>query len=436
MAVILALVIACSPPGSWPAEYHTMEMPVPNVGAPKSFVGLNVSLLSRVPVEAFPGAQEAASDICGYVSPGGREYALIGFRKGMGFVDVTNPASPVIVGYIDGAGVNQPWRDSAVVGEYAYIVSDGSGVGIQVADLTDIDNGNVTLLTTTDLGVGLATVHNISPGENGDYVYLCLANVNNRDGLIAVDVSNPAAPSIAGTWDIAPGVGAHDVQVVTWQSGPLAGRELAFASCEASGFYIGDVTDKLNMVTIGSATYPNKSYAHQGWLSSDRTKFFLGDELDELLRPEVTTATTYVFDVADPAAPSYQTKFTNGTVATDHNLMARGDFIFEANYTTGLRVYDISLFPIVFERGHFDTVPAVDGIGFGGAWGVDACLPSGNILVSDQSSGLFVLDASAATTALPALPTTTRWPWALGLIVLACLGSISVVRHRVRVHAA
>jgi len=432
MAVLMAIVLACSPPGSWPAQYHSMEMPMPSAGAAKSFVGLNVSLLSRVPVEDFPGSQDAASDICGYVSPGGREYALVGLRRGMGFVDVTNPASPVIVGYIDGAGVNQPWRDSAVVGEYAYIVTDGEGVGIQVADLTDIDNGNVTLLTTTDLGAGLETVHNIAPGETGEFVYLCLANVNGRDGLIAVDVSNPASPTIAGTWDIAAGVGAHDVQVVTWQTGPLAGRELAFASCESAGFYIGDVTDKLNMVTIGSSTYPNKSYAHQGWLSGDRTKFFLGDELDELLRPNVTTATTYVFDVSDPAAPSYSTSFTNGKVATDHNLMARGNFVFEANYTTGLRVYDISLFPVVLERGHFDTVPANDGIGFGGAWGVDACLPSGIILVSDQDSGLFVLDASAATTTLPAVPATTTWPWVLALTLVALAGGV-LARRRLRV---
>lgn len=429
MAVIVAIVMACSPPGTWPAEYHTMEMPVPKVAPAKAFVGLNVSLLSRVPVEDFPGSQIAASDICGYVSPGGREYAVIGFTKGTGFVDVTNPASPVIVGYIDGGGVDQPWRDAAIVGEHAYIVSDGQGVGLQVVDLTDIDSGNVTLVTTTDLGAGLETVHNISPGESGDYVYLCLANLNNRDGLIAVDVSTPAAPFIEGTWDIAPGVGAHDVQVVTWQSGALAGRELAFASCESSGFFIGDVTDKSNMTTIGAADYPNRTYAHQGWLSPDRTKFFLGDELDELIRPNVTTATTYVFDVSDPDNPSYLTKFTNGTVATDHNLMARDEFVFEANYTTGLRVYDMTLFPTVLERGHFDTVPANDGIGFGGAWGVDASLPSGNILVSDQTSGLFVLDASAATTALPAVPATTTWPWALAVLLMALAGGALAARR-------
>ena len=426
MTVILALALACSPPGSWAAQFHTMEMPTVNAGAPKSFVGFNVSLLSQVPIDDFPGPPGSASDICGYVSPSGREYAVIGFRMGMGFVEVTNPASPVIVGYIDGGGVNQPWRDSAIVGEYAYIVTDGDGVGLQVADLTDIDNGNVTLLTTTDLGAGMETAHNISPGEAGEYVYLCLSNVNNRDGLIAVDVSDPSNPFIDGTWDINGSVGAHDVQVVTWPSGPLAGRELAFASCEASGFYIGDVTDKSNMTTIGFSSYPNRTYAHQGWLSEDRTRFYLGDELDELIRPGVTTATTYVFDVSDPTSPGFATSFTNGQVATDHNMMVRGDFLFEANYTTGLRVYDTSLYPLVVERGHFDTVPATDGVAFAGAWGVDASLPSGIVILSDQASGLFVFDVSAATTPLPPVPATAGWPMIVIATITALAGGLMV----------
>jgi choice-of-anchor B domain-containing protein len=433
MNVLLALVIACSPAGRWGSEYHAkgMMMPEPDAGAAKSFMGFNVSLLAHLPVEDFPGAQNAASDICGYVSPSGREYALIGFQKGMAFVDVTIPTNPAIVGYIDGAGINRPWRDAAVVGEYAYIVSDGAGVGIQVADLTDIDNGNVTLVTTTDLGIGLETVHNVAPGEAGEYIYLCLPNLNGGDGLIAVDVSNPAAPAVAGTWDAGAGVGMHDVQVVTWASGPLAGRELAFASCEDDGFYIGDVTDKNNMVTIGNTLYPNKAYAHQGWLSSDRTKFYLGDELDELLFGGVSTSTTYIFDVTDPTNPAYETAYTNGKVATDHNLMTRGDFIFEANYTTGLRIYDTSMYPLIIERGHFDTVPAMDGLGFAGAWGVDASLPSGIVLVSDQDSGLFVLDPSAAIIPIAAAPTTTRWPWFAAFVVVALAGA-KVVQQRLR----
>ena len=87
MNVLLALVIACSPADRYGGEYHMMgmQMPEPSAGAAKSFMGFNVAMHSQVPVEDFPGAQAAASDICGYVSPSGREYALIGFRKGMGF---------------------------------------------------------------------------------------------------------------------------------------------------------------------------------------------------------------------------------------------------------------------------------------------------------------------------------------------------------------
>ena len=43
------------------------------------------------------------------------------------------------------------------------------------------------------------------------------------------------------------------------------------------------------------------------------------------------------------------------------------------------------------EIAHFDTFPASNALGFDGAWSVYPFLPSGNLLVSDGSNGLFVL---------------------------------------------
>ena len=50
----------------------------------------NVDLLSRVALSEF-GA-EFAEDSWGYVSPSGREYAIIGLSNGTGFVEITDPA--------------------------------------------------------------------------------------------------------------------------------------------------------------------------------------------------------------------------------------------------------------------------------------------------------------------------------------------------------
>ena len=67
--------------------------------------------------------------------------------------------------------------------------------------------------------------------------------------------------------------------------------------------------------------------------------------------------------------------------------------MFEANYTTGLRVIEFGDLAggDMTEIAHFDTFPDSNDVGFDGAWSVYPFLPSGNILVSDDVNGLFVL---------------------------------------------
>ena len=70
-----------------------------------------------------------------------------------------------------------------------------------------------------------------------------------------------------------------------------------------------------------------------------------------------------------------------------------GNRMYQANYTTGLRVLEFMDPGLgeISEIAHFDTFPADDSIAFDGAWSVYPYLPSGNIIVSDSSNGLFIL---------------------------------------------
>ena len=169
-----------------------------------------------------------------------------------------------------------------------------------------------------------------------------------------------------------------------------------FAFSGGSGVRIIDVTDKNNMVVMSTTSYPNKTYTHHGALSEDLQYLFVNDELDEPNNANVSTTTTYILDIQNLSAPSYVTSFTNGLAAIDHNPMVRGNYLYEANYTSGLRVYDISDINNVTEVGHYDTYPATNATTFNGAWGLDASLPSGTVIVSDIQGGLFVLDPSRA----------------------------------------
>ncbi len=379
------------------------------LAAAGGFASSGVTLLSQIPLSGFPGSQTRGNEMWGYVSPSGREYAIFGFTKGAAFVEVSDPSNPVIVAYVDGLGINTVWRDMATFGEYAYIVTDGGGIGLQVVDLSDIDNGNVST-TVTDLGIGYVEAHNVYVNPDSGFLYLCIPNLNSGHGLTVVSLADPANPVFVGFWtDTDPNARCHDVQVVTYTSGPNAGKEIAYCFGEGRGLKVADVTDKGNMFSIGALLYPNTRYTHQGWLSDDWQLLFIGDELDERNDPDVTQTTTYVADVSDPSNPTLLTTFTNGLATIDHNLMVRGNHVFEANYSSGLRVFDVSDINNVQEVGFFDTHPENDAINFDGAWGVYPVLPSGVILVSDRDRGLFVLDASAIAP-VPGIPTIELVP--------------------------
>ncbi len=236
------------------------------------FDALNVSLLSRVPLADFTTAPTEANEAWGYVSPSSREYAIIGLECAVAFVEVTDPINPVIVAEIPGPC--SIWRDMAIFQERAYNVIESTGNGLQIMDLSSIDSGIVTLEATTFPG-GLTTAHNITVNEDTGFAYAVGADTN--PGIVALDLSTPANPPVAGNWSDAT---VHDVLVVSYTSGPYAGREIAFASSSSSGLKIVDVTDKANMITRSTVLYPNTSITHAAWLSEDRRFLFLGDEGD------------------------------------------------------------------------------------------------------------------------------------------------------------
>lgn len=384
-----------------PARPGQAEAVAPSAALVESgtFAALNVGMFSRVPAQSFSTSASCtfsptgycANDVWGYVSPSGREYAILGLRTGTGFVDITSPAQPVVVGAINDA--DSAWSDMRTYGTYAYNVNE-SGGGMQIIDLSQIDPPTrlVTLLGSLTAN-GLQTVHNLTLNVDSGYIYLCGSNLGGGR-LVAVSLADPANPMIAGQ-AIDPAY-VHDAEVVSYVDGPYAGREIAFCYCGSSGFKIIDVTNKANMFTMATLQYPDRRYTHQGRLSADRQYVFLNDELDELQDPDVVVTTTRVIDVSILEHPVLVTTFTSGLETIDHNLMVRGDFVFEANYTSGLRIFNAGDIGNIFQAGWFDTYPFNDGMTFDGAWGVFVDFPSGVVIVSDRQHGLFVLDVSAA----------------------------------------
>ncbi|MFG0329559.1 MAG: choice-of-anchor B family protein [Phycisphaerales bacterium] len=354
---------------------------------------LNVDLSSQVTLSQFGTGAANGNDCWGYTSASGREYALMGLSNAVAVVEVTDPANPVVLNTIP--HTDSLWGDIKVFGDYAYAVNEGGG-GIDIIDLSNVDNGVATLVRRFT-GNSVRTSHNVVINEESGYLYLVGANINGG-APVAFDLNgDPTNPVLAGQMRGSPY--CHDAQVYTYTEGPYDGREIAFCANGTSGVQIWDVTDKSNMLLLSARTYPGLQYCHQCWLSDDQQYLFVNDELDELSGTALTTR-TLVFDVSDLENPFLATTFTSGLPSTDHNLYVKNFFVYEANYTSGLRIFDASNALDAFEVGFFDTYPSSNGAGFDGAWSCYPYFESGKVIISDLSRGLFVVDASAAVSGL------------------------------------
>ena len=138
----------------------------------------------------------AGCDSWGYVSQSGREYALMGVTTKLIVVEITDPVNPVIVGSVGHS--TSDWCDVKTFGDYAYVVNESSG-GVDVIDLSDADNGNVTLVTRLTTS-GVSSSHNVAINTDSGYLYLVGANINGG-APVAFNLNvNPVNPPEAGRW--------------------------------------------------------------------------------------------------------------------------------------------------------------------------------------------------------------------------------------------
>ena len=340
---------------------------------------------------AGAAAGAGGNDIWGWADADtSREYALMGLTNGTAFVDVTDPRNPVFLGRLPTQSVDSLWRDIKVYRDHAYVVADDAGAhGLQVFDLRRLRGVAGAQTFAADVAYGdFGTAHNLAIDEASGFAY-AVSTDTCGGGLHMIDIRTPNNPLFAGCHDT---VRTHDTQCVVY-GGPdtdYSGREICVSSNE-DHVEVVDVTDKFAPRTLSSTTYPQLRYVHQEWLTEDHRFFLLGDEIDEI---DLDLSTrTHVFDVTDLDAPVHLYAHDLGTSATDHNLYVRGDLVFEANYTSGLRVLrfgDLAEREIG-EAAFFDTFPSSEAAGFVGAWSVYPYLPSGTIVVSDIENGLFVL---------------------------------------------
>lgn len=338
------------------------------------------------------GGSAQGADIWGWTdSLTNKEYALMGMTTGTAFVDISDPKNPVYLGKLPSAVANNTWRDIKTYNNFAFIVSEATNHGMQVFDLTQLRNISsppVTFSATSNY-TQFGEAHNIVINESSGFAY-ATGTDSCGAGLHMINIQNPLGITFAGCFS-ADGY-THDAQCINYQ-GPDAdytNKEICFNSNEDT-LTIVDVTTKTAPVQVSSTGYPNSKYIHQGWIAEDHRYYLMGDELDESTFGNNTK--TYIWDLLDLDAPVLIGSYTGPTAAIDHNLYIKGNYAYMANYTSGLRIVDITDISNgnLNEVAYFDTYPSNDGNNFNGVWSNYPYFNSGTIIVSDINTGLFIL---------------------------------------------
>ncbi len=347
-------------------------------------------LMSRITLEEF--GSSGGNDSWGWTdSATGVEYAIMGLEEGTAFIDISNPINPVFVGRLPSVSGSSLWRDIKVFNNHAFIVSEASGHGMQVFDLTRLRNStdDIQVFNADAVYTAFGNAHNIVINEDTGFAY-AVGTQTFDGGPHFVNIQDPTNPIAAGGF--ADGTYTHDAQVVTY-SGPdpdYQGSEIFIGSNETE-IVIIDVTDKDSPSIISQIAYQNVGYTHQGWFTDDQRFFIANDELDEMGFGFNTR--TLIFNFEDLDNPSFQNTFMGPTEAIDHNLYVNGNELFLSNYTAGVRIADISQIATdnVFDIGFFDTYPEGNTTSFNGVWNVYPFFESGNIIISDLDRGFFII---------------------------------------------
>lgn len=365
------------------------------------------------------------NDSWGWTDPlNGDEYALMGLENGTFFVDITNPEAPRLLGKLPTATDASIWRSIKVYADHAFIVSEASGHGMQVFDLSRLrelseDPSRVFQADVTFTGPAgntLGRTHTVFINEDTGFAYAVGArNLQGSyvcsGGLYMIDLNVPASPQFAGCFS-QDGY-THDIQCVVYDGPDTAyqGRELCFANNETR-LTVVDVTDKSNPVMVSQTTYPNIGYTHQAWLTSDHRYLVLNDELQHFTGTQDHRTRTIFLDVSNLQSPFYMGDYRHPTYSIHHDLYVKNDRVYAANYMSGLRILDATSLvrtgslDAIETVGYFDTyhqkdctVPDSECINsFQGAWGSYPFFPSGVIIVSDIDNGLYILAEDPPTT--------------------------------------
>ena len=318
-----------------------------------------------------------------YDSAKNREYAMLGSVDSIYFIDLSYN-TPIVRDVVAGRAGKAIWRDFDNYGKYCYAAQDGIPGSLQVFDMSYLPDSVHTVYDSDSL---LRNCHTIFRAS--DKLYCNTARrYNGNSAVLIMSLTNPEKPELAGV--VIPPV-ENGTRVFNYCHDTHVRNDTMYCSGENSGLFIYDVSDPSDIKYINELRdYPEKGYNHSSWPTEDGKYIYMADEnLGLGLK---------VVDVSDIHNLNVDKVFRSHAGAIPHNPYVRGNKLYVSYYEDGTYVFDISdpKNPTVmaFYDTYYQNAPG-EYTGYNGCWSVYPYLPSGKILASDQTNGLFVLAMEA-----------------------------------------
>ena len=334
----------------------------------------NINLLYQWSVDTLIGSEafdNVYNEVWGVVVDD-REYAIIGSTAGTHFFDVTNPSIASEIAFVAGRVVGDEiiHRDYHDYQNYLYAVSDEGLSSLQIIDISTLPDSVSVVYDSSDL---FYRSHNI-------FIDTAKARLYTTNGDIYT-LENPIDPKFLYNTSL---LSSHDVYVE---------NDTAYINTGTLGFVIVDFSqttlENQSHEVIGTLpTYPDQGYNHSGWITPDGNYYAMADETWGMRMKMI--------DISDFSNIEVVALFGSGVDENSipHNQIINGNYLYTAYYHDGFYVHDISdpFTPILI--GYYDTFEPDHHESYMGAWGVYPFLPSGNILISDMQTGLYLFEVN------------------------------------------
>ena len=295
------------------------------------------------------------SDLWPWTAKNGRDYTLVGTWGGDGWAyvfDITDLAKPAKT---DSIQVDARVINDVTVspdGRYGVLSREGASNRVNGVVVLDLANpAHPTVAATFDQAL-TGGVHNMF--ATNDYLYA----ISNGDKYVIIDMRDIRAPKYIGEYDH-PNSRVHDVWVhdgiaysSEWGTGVVA--------VDVGNGKYGGTPEKPALI----ATFPTTSGAtHEVFpyfqKSTGKVYLFLGDEIMSRQGrvwegtsylsninakggpPQTSAGYTHIVDFTDPKNPKNIAKYHQEEFGS-HDIIVEDDVLYQAYYDGGLRIVDVS----------------------------------------------------------------------------------------------